>query len=104
MRARLHAVIGAKLGERLQRRGVELAVDVRRGDKGAAALLLNQIAVGTQFLDGTAHRNTAHLVLFGKLKLGRNALLGCINPFLDCILDLVINLLVKRCIFGCGHI
>ena len=104
MRARLHAVIGAKLGERLQRRGVELAVDVRRGDKGAAALLLNQIAVGTQFLDGAAHRNAAHLVLFGKLKFGRNTLLGCINTFLDRILDFVVNLLVKRCIFGCGHI
>ena len=42
--------------------------------------------------------------LLGQLKLGRNTLLGCINTFLDRILDFVVNLLVKRCIFGRRHI
>jgi hypothetical protein len=83
---------------------MELAVDVRRGNKGAATLLLNQVAIGAQLLDGAAHRNAAHLVLLGKLKLGRDALLRCINTFLDRFLDLVVNLLVKRCIFGRWHI
>ena len=83
---------------------MELAIDVRRGDKGAAALLLNQVAIGAQLLDGATHRNAAHLVLLGKLKLGRDALLRCINTFLDRFLDLVVNLLVKRCIFGRWHI
>ena len=100
----LHAVAGTQRGKRLQRRGVKLAVDVRRGDKGATALLLNQVAIGAQLLDGAAHRNAAHLVLLGKLELGRNTLLGCINTFLDRILDFVVNLLVKRCIFGRWHI
>ena len=83
---------------------MKLAVDVRRGDKRATALLFNQIAIGTQLLYGAAHRNTAHLVLLGKLKLGRDTLLGCINTLLDRILDFVVNLLVQRRIFGCRHI
>ena len=83
---------------------MELTIDVRCGNKGAAALLLNQVAIGAQLLDGATHRNAAHVVLFGKLELGRNTLLGCINTFLDRIFDFVINLLVKRCIFGCRHI
>ena len=65
MCARLHAIIGTQRGKRLQRRSVELAVDVRRGNKGAAALLLNQVAIGAQLLDGAAHRNAAHVVLLG---------------------------------------
>lgn len=104
MCTRLHVIVGTQRGKRLQRRGVELAVDVRRGDKGAAALLLNQVAIGAQLLNGATHRNAAYLVLLGKLKLGRDTLLGCINTFLDRILDFVVNLLVKWCIFGCGHI
>ena len=83
---------------------MELAVDVRRGDKGAAALLLNQVAIGAQLLNGATHRNTAHLILLGKLELRRDALLGCINTLLDRVPNLVVNLLVKRCIFRCGHI
>ena len=83
---------------------MELTIDVRRGNKGATALLLNQVAIGAQLLDGAAHRNSAHLVLLGKLKLGRNTLLGCINTFLDRVLDFVVNLLVKWCIFGRRHI
>ena len=83
---------------------MELAIDMRRGNKGATALLLNQVAIGAELLDGAAHGNTAHLILVGKLKLGRDTLLGCINTFLDRILDFVVNLLVKRCIFGRGHI
>ena len=83
---------------------MELTIDVRRGDKGAAALLLNQVTIGAQLLDSAAHRNTAHFVLLDKLKLGRNTLLGRINTFLDRILDFVVNLLVKRCIFGRRHI
>ena len=43
----------------------ELTIDVRRGDKGTTALLLNQVAVGAQLLDGAAHRNAAHVVLLG---------------------------------------
>lgn len=104
MRARLHAIIGTQRGKRLQRRGVKLAIDVRRGNKGATALLLNQVAIRAQLLDGAAHRNSAHLVLLGQLKLGRNTLLGRINTFLDRILDFVVNLLVKRCIFRRRHI
>ena len=104
MCARLHAIVGTQRSKRLQRRSVKLAIDVRRRNKGAAALLLNQVAIGAQFLNGAAHRNAAHLVLFGKLKFGRDALLRCINTFLDCILDFVVNLLVKRCVFRCGHI
>ena len=65
MRTSLHAIVGTQRGKRLQRRGVELAVDVRRGNKGAAALLLNQVAIGAQLLDGTTHRYAAHLVLLG---------------------------------------
>ena len=65
MRTGLHAIVGTQRGKRLQRRGVELTVDVRRGNKGATALLLNQVAIGTQLLDGAAHRNAAHLVLLG---------------------------------------
>ena len=61
----LHAVVGTQRGKRLQRRGMELTIDVRRGNKGAAALLLNQVAIGAQLLDGAAHRNSAHVVLLG---------------------------------------
>ena len=65
VRTGLHAVAGTQRGKRLQRRGMELTIDVRRGNKGAAALLLNQVAIGAQLLDGATHRNSAHVVLLG---------------------------------------
>lgn len=83
---------------------MELTIDVRSGNKRTAALLFNQISVGAQLLNSATHRDAAHLVLLGKLKLGWNALLRCIDTLFDRIFDFIVNLLVKRCIFRRRHI